>query len=199
MSDTQNTDIDLQDTLIIDYKNVDELFPLGKEYTDRITGFKGIATSRQLHHNGCITFSIEPSEKDKKKKGWKARILNVVRLIGELIHEDLKLEVSETVKHPLLDTTVVNEHTEIEGLVTVVHRTIEGFDHVYVLPPGNVGGKQKDLVEFSVKEIGVRHEGNLISPVEYVKLVSPAVDPTPPVSTRSSPVNLENVHHKFPH
>lgn len=200
MSKDKSAETATPETVLVNYQNVDELFPLGREYIDLVTGLKGTATARQIHHNGCITFTVEPTLKVKKKQGVKNQVVNVVRMGGSPhLLPGTVIEVDDTVKHPLLDAIVKNDYTQIEGLVTLVNRTIEGFDHVYVLPPGNAGGKPKDLVEFSVKEIGVKLGDEWLAPNVYAERTNPQPQAEAPVSHRPSPVNMDKVHRKFPH
>lgn len=44
------------------------MIKLGDEVKDKVTGFKGIATSRVEYLNGCVQFCVEPKlDKDGKK------------------------------------------------------------------------------------------------------------------------------------
>jgi hypothetical protein len=48
-------------------KNPKQMITLGQKYTDRITGFKGTATSRTIYISGCVHIGLQgPVDKDGK-------------------------------------------------------------------------------------------------------------------------------------
>jgi hypothetical protein len=44
------------------------MITLGKEYTDKITGFKGVATSRTVYLTGCVHIHLQPKGLTKDGK-----------------------------------------------------------------------------------------------------------------------------------
>lgn len=47
--------------------------PLGTKLRDRVTGFVGIATAKIEFLNGCVQFSLKPSNLDKDGKVYEAQ------------------------------------------------------------------------------------------------------------------------------
>lgn len=60
---------------------------LGKEVEDKITGFKGIATSKHIYLTGCNQFGVQPKiDKDGKVPDIKYFDEGRLKVIGEGIN-----------------------------------------------------------------------------------------------------------------
>lgn len=140
----------------IDYTNVEEHFPLGKKYKDRFTGTKGYGAAHTFHHNGCISIQLEKQRESGQKYKDSLDEIHLNR-----VDERVELGIN---RHPLLNRLARNEHTGIEGLITHVSVSLEGFTHVLVRPAGNDDDKPKPLINFSIEEIGIKHENNWVDP-----------------------------------
>lgn len=54
---------------------------LGKEYKDKVTGFKGIAVSRIEYFTGCTQVQIQPQGLDKDKNVKKSEFFDIDKLV----------------------------------------------------------------------------------------------------------------------